>query len=262
MGEWTLSFNDDLHSLTLSEDGSYTAYSKEYDEHYHSTRDGALHESLVKHVVPGYLHVENKLEVNILDICYGLGFNTLATVLHYKKYAPQLKVNIYSPELDASLVKSLVNFEYPAEFEVLREMIETLSTKGIYKDKNFYIELFLGDAREYIKRFEDKFDIVYQDAFSPSTNPILWTKEYFRDIANAMKKEGVLTTYSIAFKTRMALYENGFHIYLNTGEGYRDATIASQIQLLNVVSVDMEHKISCNPHMLSLRDKDIIKQEI
>ena len=27
-------FNDSLNTMTLSEDGSYTAYSKEYDVHY------------------------------------------------------------------------------------------------------------------------------------------------------------------------------------------------------------------------------------
>ena len=254
MGEWALSFDDALHSLTLSEDGSFTAYSKEYDEHYHSTRDGALHESLTKHILPGYLHVENKMEVNILDICYGLGFNTLATILHYKKYAPQMKVNIYSPELDATLVKSLVNFEYPAEFEVLREIITALSTKGIYKDNNFYIELFVGDARTYIKKFENKFDIVYQDAFSPATNPILWTKEYFEDIKKTMKQDAILTTYSIALKTRLALHVNNFNIYINSGENYRDATIASLTELTACERVNMEHKISCNPNVEPLSD--------
>ena len=257
MGEWALSFDDALHSLTLSEDGSFTAYSKEYDEHYHSTRDGALHESLTKHILPGYLHVENKMEVNILDICYGLGFNTLATILHYKKYAPQMKVNIYSPELDATLVKSLVNFEYPAEFEVLREIITALSTKGIYKDNNFYIELFVGDARTYIKKFENKFDIVYQDAFSPATNPILWTKEYFEDIKKTMKQDAILTTYSIALKTRLALHVNNFNIYINSGENYRDATIASLTELTACERVNMEHKISCNPKVEPLSDEEL-----
>jgi len=252
-----LSFDDALHSLTLSEDGSFTAYSKEYDEHYHSTRDGALHESLTKHILPGYLHVENKMEVNILDICYGLGFNTLATILHYKKYAPQMKVNIYSPELDATLVKSLVNFEYPAEFEVLREIITALSTKGIYKDNNFYIELFVGDARTYIKKFENKFDIVYQDAFSPATNPILWTKEYFEDIKKTMKQDAILTTYSIALKTRLALHVNNFNIYINSGENYRDATIASLTELTACERVNMEHKISCNPKVEPLSDEEL-----
>ena len=41
-----MSFNDKLHRIILSDDGTYTAYSKEYDEHYHSTKDGALNESL------------------------------------------------------------------------------------------------------------------------------------------------------------------------------------------------------------------------
>ncbi len=248
-----MAFEDALHTLTLSEDGSYTAYSKEYNEHYHSTKDGALKESLQKHVIPAFELIE-KDEVNILDICYGLGFNTLATILYYRQNRPETKLNIYSPELDASLIKSLEYFTYPEEFLELQEIIVALSCEGVYKDEQLFIELFLGDAREYIQRFENFFDIVYQDAFSPSTNPILWTKEYFADIAKAMKKEGVLTTYSIAFKTRLALYENGFYIYLNKGEGYRDATLASQKQLLNAIVVDMEHKISCNPDIKSIRD--------
>ena len=80
--------------------------------------------------------------------------------------------------------------------------------------KNFYIEVFLGDAREYVRNFENRFDIVYQDAFSPSSNPTLWTKEYFSDIKRGIKKDGLLTTYSIALATRLALYENGFLIYI------------------------------------------------
>ena len=257
MGEWSLNFDDALHSMTLSQDGSFTAYSKEYDEHYHSTRDGALHESLTKHVLPGYTHGKNKTEINILDICYGLGFNTLATVLHYKKYAPQMKINIYSPELDSSLVKSLTNFQYPAVFQDLKNIIEALSTKGVYQDENFSIELFLGDARTYIKKFENKFDIVYQDAFSPAVNPLLWTKEYFYDIKKSMKKDAVLTTYSIALKTRLALHVNGFNLYINSGDDYRDATVASLRELEGLKRVDMEHKITCNPTVKPLRDSEL-----
>ena len=250
-------FNDGLHEVIQSCDGSFTAYSKEYDEHYHSTKDGALHESLTKHILPAFEHVKGKKEINILDICYGLGFNTLATILHYKKYAPQIKVNIYSPELDERLVKSLVHFKYPQEFESLREIIEDLSTKGSYNDETLSIELFLGDAREYIKKFDNTFDIVYQDAFSPSTNPVLWTQEYFSDIKKAMREDAILTTYSTALKTRLALHVNGLNIYINEGKDYRDATIASFIELADFKRVDMEHKIACNPDIKPLRDRDL-----
>ena len=248
------SFNDDLHTMTLSEDGSYTAYSKEYEEHYHSTKDGALYESLVKHVNPAFKLKQNQESINILDICFGLGFNTLATLYYHKQNSLTSRVNIYSPELDSSLVKSLKNFTYPKEFENLKHIILQLSETGIYDDDFFHIEVFLGDAREYIKQFKNKFDIIYQDAFSPRTNPILWTKEYFSDIKKTIKKDGILTTYSISLPTRLALYENSFNIYLHSGDGFRSSTIASLHKIENLKLVDMKHKISCNPNTKSLRD--------
>lgn len=250
-----INFDNELHSMVLSEDGSYTAYSKEYGEHYHSTKDGALYESLVKHVNPAFKIKQNQEEINILDICFGLGFNTLATVYYHKKNALVSKLNIFSPELDSSLVKSLVNFTYPKEFDEFKHIIKKLSEEEVYSDENLHIELFLGDAREYIRKFnKETFDIVYQDAFSPSANPALWTKEYFADIKNIIKKDAVVTTYSTALATRLALYENGFNIYINQGEGFRDATIAFLNELEQFVHVDMKHKISCNPHVKPLRD--------
>ena len=254
-------FDDEKHTLKLSEDGSYTAYSKEYDEHYHSTKDGALKESLYKHVIPASTIIqENEKDgvLSILDICYGLGFNTLGTILYYREKYPTQKLAIYSPELDASLVKSLVNFTYPQEFNDFKPIIEAISKDGFYKDDLLRIEVYLGDAREYVRKFSAYFDIVYQDAFSPSTNPILWTKEYFRDIKNAMKPESILTTYSIALKTRLALYENGFNVYLNRGEEFRDATVASKGSMESFTLVDMQHKIACNQDIKPLCDADIV----
>jgi tRNA U34 5-methylaminomethyl-2-thiouridine-forming methyltransferase MnmC len=248
-------FNDELHSMVLSEDGSYTAYSKEYGEHYHSTKDGALYESLVKHVEPAFKIKQNQDEINVLDICFGLGFNTLATIYYHKKNALTSKLNIFSPELDASLVRSLLNFNYPKEFDDFLHIIENLVNNGVYDEENLHVEIFLGDAREYLKKFpKEKFDIVYQDAFSPSANPALWTRDYFGDIKNIIKEDGILTTYSIALPTRLALYENGFKIYINQGEGFRDATVASLSPLDEFVGVDMEHKIKCNPNAVPLRD--------
>ena len=250
-------FDDSIHTATLSEDGSYTAYSKEYDEHYHSTRDGALYESLTKHVIPALELQKDKEEITILDICFGLGFNTLATLLYLKQKALTKKVTIYSPELDSKLVESLNDFTYPKEFDFLKEILRILVQKGSYEDEFFHIEVFLGDAREYILNFEgETFDIVYQDAFSPSNNPMLWTKEYFSDISRIIKKTGILTSYSMAFRTRLALYENNFNIYINSGENFRDSTIASKDKLLGFKQVNMEHKISCNKDVVSLRDKE------
>ncbi len=255
-------FDDNLHSLKLSDDGTYTAYSNEYEEHYHSTKDGALKESLKKHIIPAFSIKQKQNEIFILDICYGLGFNTLATLNYHKKNNLKSKVYIYAPELDAELISSLKYFIYPKEFIWLKKIILKLSDEYVYCDDKFYIEIFVGDARKYIKKFKNKFDIVYQDAFSPNVNPALWTLEYFKDIKNTMKEDAVLTTYSTALKTRLALYENGFKVYLNSGDDFRNATISSNLKLDNFKLVDMEHKISCNQDIKPLSDmKDLLKME-
>lgn len=248
-------FNNALHLMVESSDGSYTAYSSEYGEHYHSTKDGALYESLIKHVIPAFKLKQNSSEITILDICFGLGFNTLATIWYHKQNKLTSKLRIFSPELDGSLVKSLVNFTYPKEFDSLLEILKELSQNGVYEDENLYIELFVGDAREYIKKFSAQtFDVVFQDAFSPAANPMLWSKEYFIDIKNSIKDDGILTTYSIALPIRIALWESGFNVYLNSGEGFRDATVASASKLDIYGVVDVEHKMKCNPKVTSLRD--------
>ncbi len=246
------------HSLKLSDDGSYTAYSKEYDEYYHSIKDGALRESLAKHVIPAFKYMQDKDELNILDICFGLGFNTLATLYHVKQNNIKAKINIYSPELDSSLVSSLKDFTYPKEFDQFKEIISALVDDGVYKNEFWQVKVYLGDARKYIKQFfSNMFDIIYQDAFSPKTNPILWTKEYFKDLSNIIKKDGIITTYSIAFKTRLAMYENGFNVYLYSVKDVRDSTLGSLSELAGVKKVDMLHKISCNKGINALSDSEV-----
>ncbi|MBE0498841.1 MAG: hypothetical protein IBX43_06305 [Campylobacterales bacterium] len=248
----TPTFKSAQHQEIRSDDGSFTAYSVEYDEHYHSTKDGALNESLCKHVLPALAHTHDQEEIVILDICFGLGFNTLAT-LHALKGSGK-KVRIYSPELDEELVRSLENFVYPKEFEAFKAVILALSREQYYASENVEITLVLGDAREFVRDTKVKFDIVYQDAFSPKSNPLLWTSEYFKDISTLMKPDAILTTYSIALPTRIALHENGLNVYLHKGEGFRSATIASKSVSLEYEKVDVEHKMRCNPEVTSLKD--------
>jgi tRNA U34 5-methylaminomethyl-2-thiouridine-forming methyltransferase MnmC len=188
-----------------------------------------------------------------------LGFNTLLSLYYRDTYYPNTTLEIYSPELDGDLVASLVDFPYPDIFEPYRNIITDIATLGGYEDERTVITVDIMDARVAMRELEGEWDVCYQDAFSPSTNPMLWTREYFADVARLMGEEGIVTTYSTALATRLALYENGFNVYLNVGEGYRNATIASRRELERFEKVDMEHKISCNPNSISLRDESFFK---
>ncbi len=189
-----------------------------------------------KHIIPAFQTIKND-EIKILDICFGLGYNTFASILHSNK-----KLHIISPELDLELVKNLENFKYPIEFSPLTEIIKEVSKNNFYEDERIKIEVLIGDAREYLKNCDEKFDIIYQDAFSPKNNPSLWSYEYFEDIKKVIKKDGILTTYSVASPVRYALYLLEFNLYTHDSKIIRDGTIAS-LSKLEFKKVDFEEKL-------------------
>ena len=63
----------------LTDDGSIGLYSEDFSDVFHS-RNGALSEAYEKFVIPADLFsvLENYNEINLLDICYGIGYNSKA----------------------------------------------------------------------------------------------------------------------------------------------------------------------------------------
>ena len=98
----------------------YDLYSTKYNQHFHDIKTGAINESLQKHVIPALLFFDQKTDLNILDICFGIGYNTFSTIYYMKKESLNKKINIFTPELDLELVDSLIDFEYPNEFEDIK----------------------------------------------------------------------------------------------------------------------------------------------
>ena len=238
-----------------TQDGTNTLYSKKYKQHFHSLRDGALNETLSKHIIPAFKFSHKEKELNILDICFGIGYNTFATIYYMKKNNIDTKVNFYSPELDKSLIKSLKNFKYPKEFDEIKHIIEAVSNEQFYQDSQFKIEVFIGDARVYISTLS-KIDIVYQDAFSSDVNKELWTKEYFKDIVDILNFDALITTYSIATPVRLAMSENGLYIYEFNPTKSRKATIVSNnlLDCKELKPINMEKKKQNNPNAKALVD--------
>ncbi len=243
--------------LVETADGTFTARSEEFDECYHSTKDGALRESLKKHVEPAFFLVDTaKKSLEILDICFGLGYNTLTTLLYIRQNGLPVKIHITSPEMDEELVRSLVDFPYAKALHPFKAVIESIAKKGFYEDEQLFIEVKFGDAREFLRDTDRVFDIVYQDAFSPKKNPALWTKEYFTDLAAHLKKEAVITTYSCATPVRLAMEESGLHLYRPPQSGVRSGTIASPSPDLPLEPIDMALKKERNPSALPLTDRE------
>jgi chorismate dehydratase len=192
-----------------TKDGSFTFRNKEYDELYHSI-SGAEEEAVKKYAgTSGFDKLIKKQDsINILDICFGLGYNTAAALDYIWNLDKSVKINVVGLEKDKEILDKIN--EINSSFENYNLIKKSIKNNLEYKNEKFNIKIILGDAKKTIKRLDTKFDAVFFDPFSPNKNPELWTEAFFRDIFRLMKQNAVLTTYSCAVKIRKNLKNAGF----------------------------------------------------
>ncbi len=215
-------------SFLKTKDGSFSLYSEKYGDFYHSTKDGAILETLYKHIIPTFAFVCDSPNhkdlaqnpIKILDICFGLGYNALFSLAFAKKCG--ISVKIYSVELH--LLESLKDFVYPKillHYLPLREILDSLFLRGAWESENLSLYLHKGDAKIYLQNLADSrqnsesqtFDIIYQDAFSPTKNAELWDKSHFQNLHTLLKNDCVISTYSSSKKIRQTCQSVGFQVY-------------------------------------------------
>jgi len=190
-------------------DESITFHSDEYDETYHST-SGAVEEAFKKFVEPSKITEFSKQHrtIRILDVCFGIGYNSAAAIDTIQKANPDCIIEIIGLENDEKIIKQIEHLNPPFKcYDIIKEISHTHRIVG-----KVNIQLIIKDARESIKLINTKFDFVFLDPFSPKKCPELWTEPFLKDIANHMEKGGVLTTYSCARQVRENLKNAGFEV--------------------------------------------------
>jgi tRNA U34 5-methylaminomethyl-2-thiouridine-forming methyltransferase MnmC len=186
-----------------TQDGSYTVFNQKYQEHYH-TISGALEEAFEKHMNA----ISVKDGFNILDFCFGLGYNSIIATKKHKK------LQIVGLENDIEIIKAIKELEVPREIEKEFTAFRNLADKlEITDDNNNTIKLIIGDALVSIDSLpKDYFDRVFFDPFSPSKQPEMWSRKVFQKVYNVMKQGAKLSTYSCAESVRQNLIAAGFKV--------------------------------------------------
>jgi tRNA U34 5-methylaminomethyl-2-thiouridine-forming methyltransferase MnmC len=86
--------DSEIFSPKLTSDGSFTFFSQEFTELFHS-HFGARQESFQKFAYPTQLQIQaQKPVLRLLDICYGLGYNTAAALQTIWQINPDCQVEI------------------------------------------------------------------------------------------------------------------------------------------------------------------------
>lgn len=197
-------------------DGSYTFFSETFQEDFHS-HTGAKAEAETKYV--RWCRLAERAQANrlcLLDVCYGLGYNTAAALETIWRVNPDCQVFWYGLELDASVPLAVVEAGLLGDWSAqVQTVLEALARNHTCEVSGFHGHLLLGDARQSIQAvLAPAFlaDAIFLDPFSPKRCPQLWSVEFLERVAHALAPEGTLVTYSRSAAVRAALRQAGLQI--------------------------------------------------
>lgn len=197
-------------------DGSFTFFSREFGETFHS-HHGAYQEALHKFVYPTeIISKASQPTLRILDICYGLGYNTAAALEAIWTANPACRVELIGLELNpivpqAAVAQQLLN-PWPSPIQAL---LTTLAHESEVQVPHLAARLIWGDARMTLQAVvQEGFvaDAIFLDPFSPPHCPQLWTIEFLALAARCLQRKGRLATYSCAAAVRSALVAAGLTV--------------------------------------------------
>lgn len=203
------------HTLVETQDGSFTLFSEAFQEACHSTT-GARAETLL-HYVNG-CQIKQKLQehspLNILEVGFGLGIGFLTTL---EEIGTERPWHFISMEIDKNLLEWFRQkfSDHPFLKHLAWKKIGELELLEA-EAQGCKLTILCGDGRvtlpQYVKQTSVRWHAVYQDAFSPKRNPILWTKEWFEFLKEHADLNVVLSTYSASTAIRKSLTASGWQI--------------------------------------------------
>lgn len=182
-----------------------------YNEHFHSVH-GAVNESRHVFIEQGLKKLMNP-SFNIFEVGFGTGLNALLTLIHSNDAGIEVHysaIDLYP--LDEELIKQL---NYPVLIpNADKDIFEKIhAVKWDIKQQitpSFTLRKIRQDILSY--SFDEYYDLVYFDAFSPRIQPQLWTEVIFKKILSSMNENGILVTYSASGNVKRSMLAAGFHV--------------------------------------------------
>lgn len=197
-------------------DGSKTLYINDLDECYHS-HNGALQEAEHVFIKNGIKNVFD-YEINILELGFGTGLNTLVTINEFLKNNKSYTINYFTLEKYPVKEEEIAELSYVKHFdfensEIIYQKLHSSEWGKTHEIlPNFTFTKFNCDFYELENIDLPKINLVYYDCFGAKVQPDLWEKPLFEMVKNKMKTGGLLTTYSSKGSVRRILKELNFEV--------------------------------------------------
>jgi len=198
----------EAYKKTITKDNTESYLNVGIGEYYHS-QTGAAEEARMKYVKPcGVKEKAKKGKIRILDVCFGLGYNSAAAVDAALAENPDCEIEVVGLEFDQEIINRIGEVNPPfSSYVHYKKLLRNLEVK----EGKIKIKLIVGDARETVKSLENEyFDAVFFDPFSPKKTPEMWESGFLSEIFRVMHQDGSFATYSCARVVRENLSKAGF----------------------------------------------------
>ncbi len=220
----------DFIQILPTEDGSHTLRNKVLNETYHSIH-GAITESV--HVFLEYgLKSIHKTDISIFEVGFGTGLNAFLTLDYFMQHDEIVRLNYdtiekYPIESDVFQNLNFPNLMHVSQEKFLNmhhapwdEPVEIVEGFSLNKGKGDLLQCNFGNKL---------YDVIYFDAFSPDTQPEMWSVDIFKTLFQHVAPGGILTTYCAKGQVRRDLQEVGFKVDRVKGPpGKREMLIAKK----------------------------------
>ncbi len=207
-------------------DGSSSLRSEKFGDTYHSI-NGAVQESQHVFIEHGLEYLETKQKhISILEYGFGTGLNCLLTwkrIMESQEMSSAV-LTLEAFPLSLEVVKVLGYhhvFNLPAFLDLHRlpwDRSHRMDDQFTFEKRRIRFEVFQSDQ---------KYDLIYFDAFSPSSQPELWRKDFVYQVTEQIKEGGILVTYCAQGSFKRSLREFGLTVETLPGPpGKREMTRA------------------------------------
>lgn len=222
----------DLYTKNITEDGTSTFFNSHFLEAYHS-KVGAYREALEKHVLACQIPIlaKQNMELNILDFCFGLGYNSLVAIEQSILANPKIFLEIIALENDLNILQKISECQMPKTLKTFqKEFAKNFAMNNLeFESENYSLKIILGDARSTIKTLQnDFFDAVFFDPFSPKACPELWSSEIAQDLVSTAKSQAYISTYSSSRIAKTIFKEAKCQIFEGPKCGRRNGGVLAQ----------------------------------
>jgi len=211
--------------LIITKDGSHSLFVPDLNETYHSVH-GSISEAIHVFINSGLLSHPKK-NINILEIGFGTGLNTLLTLENIKNR--KIHYTSLEPYPISSEIYNKLNFHTVtnSNSETFLKLHTSDWEEEVFISENFTLYKTQKKIQNFIS--EKKFDIIYFDAFSPEKQTEMWTTEVFEKCFDLLNKDGFLVTYCAKGIFRRTLKSVGFEVIsLDGPPGKRQMTRANR----------------------------------